>query len=327
MTGWDREYLANKEEYLKLFDKTMQKEQEQNVEFLEDSLKKITGRKYAIACSNGTDALHFALISLGIKRFDEVLTTQFSWISTASVISMAGATPVFCDIDPETRNTSAEYIEPLINSRTEAIMVVHIGGQPCNMTEIVELSKKHNLLLIEDSAETLGAKWKKNYTGSFGMGCFSFFPTKNITTTEGGMLTINNRKQYLEVKKIIAHGIDHDKKPVFWHREAVLPGHNFRLPNHLAALGISQLKKLNKFNAKRRLIAKRYDNFLKKFEDVFAIQKVSKNLTHSYQMYTCLLKPKLRNNFLFFMKKNGIEVSAHFVPPLHKQNYLKKSSN
>ena len=99
MTGWDREYLANKEEYLKLFDKTMQKEQEQNVEFLEDSLKKITGRKYAVACSNGTDALHFALISLNLKSDDEVLTTNFSWISTASCISMAGATPVFCDIN------------------------------------------------------------------------------------------------------------------------------------------------------------------------------------------------------------------------------------
>ena len=97
MTGWDREYLANKEEYLKIFDGAMQQEQEQNVEFLEKSITKITGRKYAVACSNGTDALHFALISLDIKPGDEVLTTQFSWISTASCISMVGATPVFCE--------------------------------------------------------------------------------------------------------------------------------------------------------------------------------------------------------------------------------------
>lgn len=288
----------------------------------EEKFSKYIGSKFSISMNSCTSALECSLKIL--KKKGEVIIPSWTWVSTANAVLNTGNIPVFADVNINSRNLNAENIEKKINKKTIAVIVVHYAGLPCEMDEIMKLTKKHKISLIEDSAETLGAKWKKNYTGSFGIGCFSFFPTKNITTTEGGMLTINNRRQYLEIKKIIAHGIDHDKKPVFWHREAVLPGHNFRLPNHLAALGISQLKKLNKFNAKRRLIAKRYDNFLKKFEDVFAIQKVSKNLTHSYQMYTCLLKPKLRNNFLFFMKKNGIEVSAHFVPPLHKQNYLKK---
>ena len=104
----------------------------------------------------------------------------------------------------------------------------------------------------------------------------------------------------------------------------MLPGHNYRLPNHLAALGISQLKKLKFFNKKRREIAKKYNNFLSKYNDVFTLQKINKHLSHSYQMYTCLIKPKHRSNFLNYMKRKGVEVSAHFVPPLHKQDYLKK---
>ena len=111
-------------------------------------------------------------------------------------------------------------------------------------------------------------------------------------------------------KKLIAHGIDKKKKPVFWHREAVLPGHNFRLPNHLAALGISQLKKISAFNKKRRLIAKRYDQYLSKYPNLFMVQSISKEFTHSYQMYTCIIKKNLKNIFLNFMNKNKIEASA-----------------
>ena len=161
------------------------------------------------------------------------------------------------------------------------------------------------------------------YTGSFGTGCFSF-SNKNITTTEGGMLTTNNKRDYIEIKKIIAHGINHSKKPNFWHREADLPGHNFRLPNHLAALGNNQLKRLKFFNNKRNKIAKEYDKFLSNYPDMFEVQKVNKDFTHSYQMYTCLVKSNYRDSFLKYMKKNGVEVSAHFVPPLHKQKYLIK---
>ena len=194
------------------------------------------------------------------------------------------------------------------------------------MKKIIPLIKKYKLNLIEDSAETLGATCDNKFTGSFGTGCFSFFPTKNITTTEGGMLTTNNKATFEKVKLLIAHGIDKRLKTHFWNRESSLPGHNFRLPNHLAALGVSQLKKLNKFNQKRRLIAKTYNNFLSSFNGFFEVQKIDKNLTHSYQMYTFLINDKYRNKLLYYLKSKDIEASAHFDPPLHKQKYLKKYS-
>jgi len=288
----------------------------------EKNFSKLIGCKYSIAMNSCTSALECSLKIL--KKKGEVIIPSWTWVSTANAVINTGNTPVFADVDINSRNLTAEHINKKITKNTVAVIVVHYAGLPCEMTDIVKLAKKKNIFLIEDSAETLGAKWKNNYTGSFGTGCFSFFPTKNITTTEGGMLTTNNKEHFFKIKKIIAHGIDHKKKPVFWHREAVLPGHNYRLPNHLAALGISQLKKLKFFNKKRREIAKSYNNFFSKYNDVFTLQKISKHLSHSYQMYTCLIKPKHRSNFLNYMKRKGVEVSAHFVPPLHKQDYLKK---
>jgi len=288
----------------------------------EENFSKLIGCKYSISMNSCTSALECSLKVL--KKKGEVIIPSWTWVSTANAVINTGNIPVFADVDINSRNLTAEHIKKKITKKTVAMIIVHYAGLPCEMTDIVKLAKKNKIFLIEDSAETLGAKWKNNYTGSFGTGCFSFFPTKNITTTEGGMLTTNNKEHYDKIKKIIAHGIDHQKKPVFWHREAILPGHNYRLPNHLAALGISQLKKLKSFNKKRREIVKKYNNFLKNYSDVFTLQKLSKNLTHSYQMYTCLINPNLRSKFLNYMKKKGVEVSSHFVPPLHKQDYLKK---
>ena len=293
----------------------------QNLIF-EKKFSKLIKTKYAISMNSCTSALECSLKV--IKKKGEVIIPSWTWVSTANAVLNTGNSPVFADVDINSRNITFDEIKKKITKKTIAVIVVHYAGLPCEMDKIVQLLKKKKITLIEDSAETLGGTWKKKYTGSFGTGCFSFFPTKNITTTEGGMLTTNDKKKFLEIKKIIAHGILKKKNNVFWHREAVLPGHNYRLPNHLAALGISQLSRLKFFNKKRNLIAKKYDNFLKKFDNLFEVQKINKNLTHSYQMYTFLVRSDLRDNFLFFMKKKGIEVSAHFVPPLHKQNYLKK---
>jgi len=233
---------------------------------------------------------------------------------------------VFADVDINSRNITAKNIKMCISKKTIAVIVVHYAGLPCEMDEIVNVTKKNKIELIEDSAETLGATWKKKQAGSFGTGCFSFFPTKNITTTEGGMLTTNDYKKYIEIKKMIAHGINKDINKNFWHREADLAGHNFRLPNHLAALGISQLKKLNKFNKARRLIAVKYNNFFSKFPDTFTIQKINKNLTHSYQMYSVQIKSSLRRKILHHLREKNIAASVHFDPPLHKQKYLRNYS-
>ena len=288
----------------------------------ESKFCKLIGTKYAVSMNSCTSALECSLKLIDKKG--EVIIPSWTWVSTANAVINTGNIPVFADVEINSRNLTAKTIKKKITKKTIAIIVVHFAGLPCEMDDIVKMCNKNKIQLIEDSAETLGATWKKKSTGSFGTGCFSFFPTKNITTTEGGMLTTNSKKNYLKVKKIIAHGINKNKKESFWHRVADLPGHNYRLPNHLAALGISQLKNLNKFNEQRRKIAKKYDKFFTKFSNIFTIQKVNKKLTHSYQMYTVLVEKNKRDAFLHYMKKNKIEVSAHFVPPLHKQIYLKK---
>tara|TARA_B100000886_G_scaffold144974_1_gene98571 strand:+ start:1961 stop:3079 length:1119 start_codon:yes stop_codon:yes gene_type:complete len=293
----------------------------QNLIF-EKNFSKLVKSKYSVSMNSCTSALECALKI--IKKKGEVIIPSWTWVSTANAVLNTGNVPVFADVEINSRNLTSEQIKKKISKKTIAVIVVHFAGLPCDMGNITKLLLKKKINLIEDSAETLGAKWKNKYTGSFGTGCFSFFPTKNITTTEGGMLTTNNKRDYIEIKKIIAHGINHSKKPNFWHREADLPGHNFRLPNHLAALGNNQLKRLKFFNNKRNKIAKEYDKFLSNYPDMFEVQKVKKDFTHSYQMYTCLVKSNYRDSFLKYMKKNGVEVSAHFVPPLHKQKYLIK---
>ena len=292
-----------------------------NLIFEKNFSKKINV-KYSISMNSCTSALECSLKV--IPKKGEVIIPSWTWVSTANAVLNTGNVPVFADVEINSRNISVEEIKKKINKNTIAVIAVHFAGLPCDMGDIVKLCKKKKIELIEDSAETLGATWNKKFTGSFGTGCFSFFPTKNITTTEGGMLTTNSKSKYEKIKKIIAHGINKKLKKHFWHRESDLPGHNFRLPNHLAILGNNQLQRLEEFNNKRRKIAKIYDDFLTKFPEYFELQKVEKNFTHSYQMYTILVKKNLRNNLLYFMKKNNIEASAHFDPPLHTQKYLKK---
>ena len=149
MTGWDREYLENKEEYLKLFDSSMQKEQERNIEFLEKKLKELTGRKFAVACSSGTDALTFSLLSLDLKPDDEVLVTNFSWISSASCVSLAGATPVFCDVDLDTYHISFDSILNMVSDKTKAIVYPFLFGSISDTTEIQAFCKENGIVLLK----------------------------------------------------------------------------------------------------------------------------------------------------------------------------------
>lgn len=287
----------------------------------ENKFSNLIGARYSVSMNSCTSALECA-VKL-IKKKGEIIIPSWTWVSTANAVINAGCIPVFADVELNSRNVTAIECEKKISSRTVAIIVVHYGGMPCDIGPIKKICTDRNILLIEDSAETIGATYKNKKTGSFGIGCFSFFPTKNITTTEGGMLTTNNFKHSEYVRKLVAHGISKNKKYP-WKREAILAGHNYRMPNHLAALGISQLKKLNLFNKKRNLIAKSYDSFFSKFPFLFTIQKIPRGFTHSYQMYTLRIKSKFRNSFLNFLNKNKIEASVHFYPPLHKQKYLRK---
>jgi len=295
-----------------------------NLKF-ESNFSKLIGSRYSISMNSCTSALECALKLL--KKKGEVIIPSWTWVSTGNVVLNTGNIPVFADVEINSRNITAETIEKKLTKKTVAIIAVHYAGLMCEMDEIKKLASKRNILLIEDSAECLGGTYKKKYSGSFGIGCFSFFPTKNITTTEGGMLTTNSKKKFEYVKKLIAHGINKNLKKKPWHRVASLPGHNFRMPNHLAALGISQLSRLKKFNKKRELVARKYNNFFKNYPRIFEIQKVTKDFYHSYQMYSVIIKKKYRDNLLVFLNKNKIEASCHFDPPLHMQPYMKKFKN
>jgi len=278
--------------------------------------------RYSIAMNSCTSALECAVKSLGVKG--EIIIPSFTWVSTANAVLNCGSKPVFADVDYKTRNIDLNSIKKCITKKTIAIIVVHFAGLPCDMNKIIKFCKKKNIKIIEDSAETLGAKIGSKFTGTFGTGCFSFFPTKNITTTEGGMLTTNDKSTYNYVKKLIAHGIDKKIKTNFWYRVAVLPGHNFRMPNHLAAIGYLQLKKISKFNSKRNKIANIYNSEISKITDKVSIPFIPKGYTHSYQMYTITVSKQIRNKLLNYLKTNNIEASAHFDPPLHSQKYLRK---
>ena len=187
MTGWDRDFKENKIHYMNLFEKSMQKEQEANVEFLEEKLKLHTGRKYVVACSNGTDALHFALRSLGIRKGDEVLVPQFSWISSASCVSMVGATPVFCEIDILSYHISLDSIKRMYSDKVRAIVYPHLFGNMSDTKEILEFCKEKNIAFIEDAAQSLGASLNGVKAGSIGdISTLSFNANKVVAGIAGG---------------------------------------------------------------------------------------------------------------------------------------------
>ena len=296
----------------------------------ESAFSSFIGVKDSITMNSCTSALEIALKVNQIRG--EVIIPSMTWCATANAVVNAGAKPVFCDVESHTRNVSCKKIEPLINSKTEAVIVVHFGGQTCNMDSIVKLTKQKKLLLIEDSAETLGGTWKRKKAGSFGIGCFSFFPTKNITTGEGGMFTSNDSSTIEKARALIGHGItnstyDREKKKYKpWIREATFAGHNFRMPNPLAALGFMQLKKINEMNKKRNILADYYNKKLKEF-DFITTPFCDKNVYHSYQMYTIEVDKKVRDKFVNYLRSNNISASVHFYPPVHKQPFYKNKKN
>ena len=181
-----------------------------NLKFENEFCKRVKV-KYALSLNSCTSALEASLKVL--KKKGEVIIPSFTWVSTANAVLNTGHKPVFADIDINSRNITANEIKKKISNKTVAVIIVHFSGLPCEMDPIINLCKKNNILLVEDSAETLLATYKKKFTGSFGIGCFSFFPTKNITTAEGGMITTKNKNYYNFFKLLVAHGIEKkDKK-------------------------------------------------------------------------------------------------------------------
>ena len=299
MTGWDREYLANKEAYLKIFDSAMQQEQEQNVEFLEKSLAKITGRKYAVACNSGTDALHFALISLGIDSRYDVMTTQFSWIATASCISMVGARPIFCEIDINNYHMSLDSIKKMWTPRVKAIVYPHLFGSMSDTKEILDFCKEKEIAFIEDAAQSLGASLNDVKAGSIGdVSCLSFNANKVVAGIAGGGAVLTDDEDKAELfRKLRRHG-----------NNEVL-GRNSKMLMLNACFINFRLKKMNEWISKRQEIAKQYDEQLK---DYVTIQPTTNGLNHNYHKYVV----RFQNKRIRDKIRDELGAKVHYDKPL-----------
>ena len=278
------------------------------------------GATHAVSLNSCTSALELALQATGVRG--EVLVPSFTFVASANAVACAGATPVFCEVDAATRNVTAALLRERLTPRTEAVMVVHFGGQACAMDEIVRLCQERHLLLVEDSAETLGASWRGQPAGSFGVGCFSFFPTKAVTTGEGGMLVCRDESLARKVRALASHGIasstlDRSRAERPWWREAQSVGHNYRLPQPLAALGWAQMQRLDELNARRLERARRYDRELAALAPDLLTPEVQDGATHVYQMYTVRVGGGRRDALVRGLRERGVEASVHFQPPVH----------
>jgi perosamine synthetase len=280
------------------------------VKEFEDGFAKMCGVKHAIATTNGTTALHLALLAHDIGPGDEIITSPFTFIASANSILFVGATPVFIDIDPKTFNLDASLIEAAITPKTKAILPVQLYGLCCDMDAIMSIAEKHNLVVIEDACQAHGSEFKGKKAGSFGTGTFSLYPTKNITSAEGGMITTNDDAIMEKCRVVRNHGM----RRRYYHDEL---GYNFRMTDVHAAIGNAQLAKLDKYNQKRKENAKFYNEHLKGV----SVPYVPIGYTHVYHQYTVRVPDGRRDDLREFLKAKEIGSEIYYPVPIHKQGF------
>lgn len=272
------------------------------------------GVKHAVAVNNGTAALHAALLAAGVNPGDEVITTPFSFIATANSVLYCQARPVFADIDPQTFNIDPVQMEAKITPKTKAVIVVHLYGQPCDMEKILSICAEHHLTLIEDACQAHSAEYNTKKVGSFGTGCFSFYPTKNMTTGEGGMITTNDADIAERSRLIRSHG----QSQQYLHD---ILGYNYRMTDIAAAIGICQLKQLDDFTRKRISNAAYISRGISQVKGIDPPQ-VAPNRSHVFHQYTIRVKGEYglsRDELRSKLDKKGISTSIHYPIPIHKQ--------
>ena len=297
----------------------------------ERQFAKFVGSSYSLAVSSCTAALHLSLVALGIQKDDEVILSPMTFVSTANVIEYCGAKPVFVDIDSHTFNMTAKAIEKAITTRTKAIIVVHYAGHPCDMDEINRIALMHKIPIVEDAAHAIGSVYKNKIIGnSNNLVCFSFYPTKSMTTGEGGMITTNNEEFIERLKKLRLHGMSKDAWERYgnsrkWGYDIDCIGYKYNMSDIFASIGIEQLKKIENFAMKRQNIADFYDAFFKDLSDCFVVQSISKDVKHSRFMYLVSLKNKeKREDFILYLQEHGIQTSVLFTPIYHYSYYRNK---
>tara|TARA_Y100000310_G_scaffold67029_1_gene62347 strand:+ start:5047 stop:6216 length:1170 start_codon:yes stop_codon:yes gene_type:complete len=303
-----------------------------NLREFEKKFQKYTKSEFSTGVSNATAGLMLSLKALNISENDEVIIPDMTFVATANAVLSCNATPVLADVNYEDLNISIKSIEENITNRTRAIIPVHFAGKSCNMKQIMRIAKKYDLKIVEDCAHALGTFYDKKHVGTFGdTGCFSFYPTKNLTTFEGGMITSKAKKITEILRKSRNHGINKSLKDRFtrghpWEFDIKELGFNFRLDEIRSALGNNQLKRLGNMNNQRRSAAKYYHSKLK---DVKGISLPSQKLSadNSWHLYVIKILDNFaisRNSLFHSLLSNGIRTSVHYKP-LHLFSLYKKT--
>ncbi len=295
----------------------------ENVSKFEKNFSKYIGTKYSIGVGNATDSIYLSLRALDVGLGDEVITVSHTATGTVAAIANTGASPVFVDIEENYYTINADEIEKNINKNTKAIIVVHIYGQACDMDAIIFISKKYGIPIIEDCAQATGAEYKGEKVGSIGeIGCFSFFPTKNLSCFgDGGLATTNDKRLFERIRSLGQYGWDNK-------RDAVSIGINSRLDELQAAVLNVKLKYIDQDNQERIKIANLYNSFI--INPQINLPAKSKNNLHVYHLYVIRLD-KGRDKLTKLLKRNGIHTGIHYPLPVHRQKvykiFIKNSSN
>ena len=299
------------------------------VKEFEGAICKYVGCKYGVAVNSGTSALDIAVGSLGLKK-GEIITMPFTFVATANSILFNGLKPVFADIKSDTYNINPEEIKKKITKNTKAIIYVDFAGHPCDIKEIKKIAEEHDLRLIEDAAHALGAEYDGKKVGAFAdITMFSFHPVKHITTGEGGMCVTNDEELAQRMRILRNQGVDTELIKRFgpaasWAYDVKLLGRNYRMTDFQAALGLSQLKKLEGFIKRRQELASLYDKRLKNMP-LITLPRTKPNVRHAWHIYTILLDRKVdRNKFIAAMRAKNVGVNVHYLP-IYRFSYYREN--
>jgi perosamine synthetase len=302
----DSTWISSKGKYIKLF---------------EESFSKFTDIKYSVAVSNGTVALHLALLTLGIGEKDEVIVPTFTYVASVNAIKYVNAIPVFVDSDPQTWQIDPSKIREKITKKTKAIMAVHIYGHPCDMKQIKKIADEFKLFIVEDCAEAIGSYYEKKHTGNFSdISTFSFFGNKTITTGEGGIVCTNDKNLCDLVIRLKGQGLAQGKE--YFHD---IIGYNYRMTNICAAIGTAQLERISEIIKDKDRIISEYKKALKNIS--VEIHREAGNVKHSYWMFTVLASSeKEKNELRTHLAENGIETRPAFHPVHTMPMYIDKKT-
>jgi UDP-4-amino-4-deoxy-L-arabinose-oxoglutarate aminotransferase len=294
---------------------------------------KYSGCRNAVAVSSATAAMHILLKALGIGKGDEVITPSMTWVSTVNLITLAGATPVFAEIDRDTLMVNSKTVQACMSERTRLIIPVHFAGAPVDLNPLRDLAAQKNIFLVEDSAHAVGTKYRGEMIGAKGTSIFSFHPIKNITTGEGGMFCSDNDKLVEKIQRLKFHGLgvdafDRNTQGRSPQAEVLEPGYKYNLPDILASLGLSQLERIEGFIEKREALASLYMEQLSGIDEIIPLSLPKGDIRHAWHLFIVRLdteKTSLnRNEFMEELKKRNIGTGLHFRA-VHLQKYYRET--